>query len=147
MLDEPTSQLDPQGAEDVIAALQRLVHDHGMTVVLAEHRLDRVAGVVDVALGFDRGRVTRGDPADVIRRLTVGPPVARLGRLVGWEPVPLTVRDARSLAHSLPARIPTDVGTVRRRGSRRCATCTPGTAEVPRSEGSTSRSAAARSSP
>ena len=29
VLDEPTSQLDPQGAEDVIAALQRLVHDHG----------------------------------------------------------------------------------------------------------------------
>ncbi len=107
VLDEPTSQLDPQAAEHVIAALQRLVHDQGITVVLAEHRLDRVAGVVDLAVGFDRGRVTRGDPADVIRHLTVGPPVARLGRLVGWEPVPLTVRDARSLAHSLPARIPT----------------------------------------
>ena len=54
VLDEPTSQLDPQGAEDVIAALQRLVHDHGMTVLLAEHRLERVAGAVDLALGFDR---------------------------------------------------------------------------------------------
>lgn len=103
VLDEPTSQLDPQGAEHVVAALQRLVHDQGVTVLLAEHRLERVAGAVDLALGFDRGSVTSGDPADVIRRMAVGPPVARLGRLVGWEPVPLTVRDARALARALPA--------------------------------------------
>jgi energy-coupling factor transporter ATP-binding protein EcfA2 len=104
VLDEPTSQLDPQGAEHVVAALQRLVHDQGMTVLLAEHRLERVAGFVDVALGFDNGRVTRGDPAQVIRHLKMGPPVARLGRLVGWDPVPLTVRDARRLGGTLPQR-------------------------------------------
>jgi energy-coupling factor transport system ATP-binding protein len=104
VLDEPTSQLDPQGAENVVAALQRLVHDHGMTVLLAEHRLERVAGWVDMALGFDQGRVHSGEPADVIHSLAAGPPVARLGRLVGWSPVPLTVRDARRAAseHSLP---------------------------------------------
>ena len=55
VLDEPTSQLDPQGAEHVVAALQRLVHDQGMTVLLAEHRLERVAGFVDLALGLRRG--------------------------------------------------------------------------------------------
>ncbi|HTG47265.1 MAG TPA: ABC transporter ATP-binding protein [Actinomycetota bacterium] len=100
VLDEPTSQLDPQGAEDVMAALQRLVHDHGMTVVVAEHRLERVAGWVDVALGFDRGRVTGGDPATVLRMLALGPPVARLGWSVGWDPAPLTVRDARRAARA-----------------------------------------------
>jgi energy-coupling factor transporter ATP-binding protein EcfA2 len=103
VLDEPTSQLDPQGAEHVMAALQRLVHDHGMTVLLAEHRLERVAGWVDVALGFDRGRVRVGAPAEVIHALAVGPPVARLGRLVGWSPVPLTVRDARARGRILMA--------------------------------------------
>jgi energy-coupling factor transport system ATP-binding protein len=100
VLDEPTSQLDPQGAEHVMAALQRLVHDHGMSVLLAEHRLERVAGWVDVALGFDRGRVRAGEPAEVIHQLAVGPPVARLGRLVGWKPVPLTIRDARAAART-----------------------------------------------
>jgi energy-coupling factor transport system ATP-binding protein len=106
-LDEPTSQLDPQGAEHVVAALQRLVHDQGMTVLLAEHRLERVAGFVDLALGFDRGSVATGGPAEVIRRLAMGPPVARLGRLVGWDPVPLTVREARRLGGSLePIRLP-----------------------------------------
>ena len=58
-----------------MAALQRLVHDHGMTVLLAEHRLERVAGWVDVAIGFDRGRVSSGSPADVIGHLAAGPPV------------------------------------------------------------------------
>jgi energy-coupling factor transport system ATP-binding protein len=104
VLDEPMSQLDPQGAEHVVAALQRLVHDQGITVLLAEHRLERVAGAVDLALGFDDGTVTVGAPADVIRGMAVGPPVARLGRSVGWDPVPLTVRDARALARALPAR-------------------------------------------
>jgi energy-coupling factor transporter ATP-binding protein EcfA2 len=103
VLDEPTSQLDPQGAEDVLAALQRLVHDHGMTVLIAEHRLERVAGFVDLVLGCDRGRVSPGTPADVFARFDIGPPVARLGRALGWSPVPLTVRDARQQAGGLEA--------------------------------------------
>jgi energy-coupling factor transport system ATP-binding protein len=102
LLDEPTSQLDPQGAEDVLAALQRLVHDLGITVVLAEHRLERVAGFVDLAIGLRRGgAVSIGDPAYVLETLSAGPPVARLGRLVGWNPAPLTVRDARRVAGGL----------------------------------------------
>jgi energy-coupling factor transport system ATP-binding protein len=106
VLDEPTSQLDPQAAEHVVAALQRLVHDQGMTVLLAEHRLERVAGFVDLALGFSSGRVFTGSPAEVIRRLALGPPVARLGRLAGWDPVPLTVREARRLGGSMRANLP-----------------------------------------
>ncbi len=68
VLDEPTSQLDPQAAEHVIAALQRLVHDQAMTVLLAEHRLDRVAGAADVVAGV-RGRArARGGPRRGDRR-------------------------------------------------------------------------------
>ena len=47
VLDEPTSALDPGAAEEVLAALQRLVHDLGITVVLAEHRLERVVQYAD----------------------------------------------------------------------------------------------------
>jgi energy-coupling factor transport system ATP-binding protein len=101
VLDEPTSQLDPQGAENVMAALQRLVHDHGITVLLAEHRLERVAGWVDVAFGVEQGRVRSGSPAEIIRSLAVGPPVAQLGRALGWDPLPLTVRDARDVVRTM----------------------------------------------
>ncbi len=47
VLDEPTSALDPTAAEDVLAAVARLVHDIGITVVLAEHRLERVVHHAD----------------------------------------------------------------------------------------------------
>ena len=47
VLDEPTSALDPAAAEDVLAAITRLVHDLGLTVLLAEHRLERVVQYAD----------------------------------------------------------------------------------------------------
>jgi energy-coupling factor transport system ATP-binding protein len=97
--DEPTSQLDPQGAEDVLAALQRLVHDLGMTVVISEHRLERVAGFADVAIGLEEGSPPiLGAPDKVLDTIGIGPPVARLGRMIGWDPPPLTVRTARRYA-------------------------------------------------
>ena len=58
VLDEPTSALDPGAAEEVLAALQRLVHDLGITVVLAEHRLERVVQYADQVLVVADGRVT-----------------------------------------------------------------------------------------
>lgn len=105
LLDEPTSQLDPQGAEDVLAALQRLVHDLGMTVVLAEHRMERVAGFVDLGIACLPRRVEVGSPTEVLEWTASGPPVTRLGRALGWSPPPLSVRDARRMARTakLPA--------------------------------------------
>src|SRR5438034_10483007 len=41
-LDEPTSQLDPQAAEDVLQVVLRLVAELGMTTVIAEHRVERI---------------------------------------------------------------------------------------------------------
>ena len=58
VLDEPTSQLDPQGAEDVLAAVARLNADLGTTVVLAEHRLERAAPLADGAVLIADGRIT-----------------------------------------------------------------------------------------
>jgi len=107
VLDEPTSALDPASAEDVLAAITRLVHDLGVTVMLAEHRLERVLPYADRAVYLPGdGTVTAGDPATVLARAQPGPPVAELGRLAGWEPLPLSVRDARRRAPALRARLP-----------------------------------------
>ncbi|HEY2575603.1 MAG TPA: ATP-binding cassette domain-containing protein [Streptosporangiaceae bacterium] len=107
VLDEPTSALDPASAEDVLASITRLVHDLGVTVVLAEHRLERVLPYADrvVYLPGD-GTVTAGDPVRVLAAAGVAPPVVELGRLAGWEPLPLSVRDARRQAPSLRSRLP-----------------------------------------
>ena len=107
VLDEPTSALDPSAAEDVLALLQRLVHDLGMTVLMAEHRLERVVQYADrVVLVPGGGRpLVVGDPADVLATAPVAPPVVELGRLAGWSPLPLSVRDARRRAGELTARL------------------------------------------
>ena len=106
VLDEPTSALDPTAAEEVLAAVTRLVHDLGVTVVLAEHRLERVVQYADrvVHLTGD-GTVTAGLPADAFRTASVAPPVVDLGRLAGWDPLPLSVRDARRAAGALRRRL------------------------------------------
>ncbi|MGA5699660.1 ABC transporter ATP-binding protein [Peterkaempfera bronchialis] len=106
VLDEPTSALDPTAAEEVLAAVTRLVHDLGVTVVLAEHRLERVVQYADrvVHLGGD-GTVSAGPPAEMFETATVAPPVVELGRLAGWRPLPLSVRDARRAAGPLRQRL------------------------------------------
>ena len=103
VLDEPTSALDPTAAEDVLATLSRLVQDVGVSVVLAEHRLERVVPFADqmVLLTGENGTVVSGDPADLLRHAPVAPPLVELGRAAGWEPLPLTVRDARRRARAL----------------------------------------------
>ncbi len=101
VLDEPTSELDPQGADDVLAAVQRLNLDLGTTVLMAEHRLERAGPLVDRAVVLGDGVVTDdGDPGLVLRDYPGAPPVARLGHLLGWDPIPLTVRDARAQVRS-----------------------------------------------
>ncbi|MBO0512664.1 ABC transporter ATP-binding protein, partial [Streptomyces beijiangensis] len=107
VLDEPTSALDPGAAEEVLAVLQRLVHDLGTTVLMAEHRLERVVQYADrVVLLAERGaRPVMGAPADIMAISPVHPPVVALGRLAGWDPLPLSVRDARRRADSLRDRL------------------------------------------
>jgi energy-coupling factor transport system ATP-binding protein len=103
VLDEPTSMLDPQGADDVMAALRRLNDDLGTTVLLAEHRLERAGPLADRALVVDAGLVTAdGRPDAVLASLPSAPPVTHLGRLLGWDPPPLTVREARQAARRTP---------------------------------------------
>ncbi|MET4660740.1 energy-coupling factor transporter ATP-binding protein EcfA2 [Streptomyces sp. PvP037] len=107
VLDEPTSALDPAAAEEVLAVLQRLVHDLGTTVLMAEHRLERVIQYADqVALLPGPGERPRlGAPSEVMAVSPVHPPVVGLGRLAGWSPLPLTVRDARRRAAPLRDRL------------------------------------------
>ncbi|WNI25003.1 ATP-binding cassette domain-containing protein [Streptomyces sp. ITFR-16] len=107
VLDEPTSALDPAAAEEVLAVLQRLVHDLGTTVLMAEHRLERVVQYADqvVLLPSPGAAPVMGAPADVMAVSPVHPPVVALGRLAGWEPLPLSVRDARRRAAGLRERL------------------------------------------
>lgn len=99
VLDEPTSQLDPWGAEEVIAAVGRLNDDLGLTIVLAEHRLERVLSAADTVHLLDpSGRAVDGTPAEIAKIVNpvALPPVAALARRLAWADIPLTVKAARA---------------------------------------------------
>ncbi|MFD7128975.1 MULTISPECIES: ABC transporter ATP-binding protein [Streptomyces] len=102
VLDEPTSALDPTAAEEVLAAVTRLVHDLGVTVLLAEHRLERVVQYADRVIHLPGdGRVVSGPPSEIFTASSIAPPIVELGRAAGWSPLPLSVRDARRAARPL----------------------------------------------
>ncbi|MGW0396154.1 ABC transporter ATP-binding protein, partial [Streptomyces sp. NPDC003042] len=107
VLDEPTSALDPAAAEEVLAVLQRLVHDLGTTVLMAEHRLERVVQYADrvLLLPAPGAAPVLGTPAEIMAVSPVHPPVVALGRLAGWSPLPLSIRDARRTAAPLRRRL------------------------------------------
>jgi len=107
VLDEPTSQLHPQAAEEVLQALLRLNREMGLTVVLAEHRLERILPFASQMVYLEAGRpgALSGAPRAVLGQSALMPPVAALGKALGWQPLPLTVEEARRHleAHPIPA--------------------------------------------
>lgn len=96
VLDEPTSQLDPHGSEEVLQTLVQLNKQLGLTIVLAEHRLERVVPYVGqiVFLSDEYPGGLTGKPRDVLSKVQQNPPVVSLGKAFGWDPLPLTVEEA-----------------------------------------------------
>ncbi len=108
VLDEPTSQLDPQAAEEVLTALQKLNADLGLTVILSEHRLERVIQYADRLIylpGAGRAPL-QGAPQEVLEQIDLVPPLVQLGKALGWRPLPLTIKEARRLAEGLSLQAP-----------------------------------------
>ena len=103
-LDEPTSQLDPQAAEDVLHALVRLNQDLSLTVILAEHRLERVLPYVDRLVYLDESgdNALVGPPRRVLRQMDLTPPLVTLAKELNWDPLPLTVKEGRQMAKQWP---------------------------------------------
>jgi len=107
VLDEPTSQLDPQAAEEVLIALRHLNEDLGLTVILSEHRLERVVQYADRVLylpGLGLPPVL-DEPRAVMAQVPLVPPLIELGRTLDWRPLPLTIKEGRRHARRLTGQI------------------------------------------
>ncbi|MDN4607987.1 ABC transporter ATP-binding protein [Sporosarcina highlanderae] len=88
ILDEPTSQLDPEGAEEVFRVVERLA-EGGMTIIMVEQKLEKLAAYADRILLLHEGKLVQyGTPSEVFLR-------EDLGRF-GVEP-PMYVKVARAL--------------------------------------------------
>ena len=104
VLDEPTSALDPKAAAEIIALLRRLSTEEGITVLLAEHRLERALPSVDsMVIVHGDGSVTKQLPTDAIREFRLVPPVVELSNLLKLSPPCLTTQDERLKAAEVPA--------------------------------------------
>ncbi len=112
LLDEPTSQLDPVAGDELIWLLRRLNEEWGVSILLAEHRLERCIAAADRVVAMTAGAVAfDGAPRDFLgwaqeADVALETPAARLFSLAGVEPLPVGVRDARSTLESRRALDP-----------------------------------------
>jgi energy-coupling factor transport system ATP-binding protein len=111
LLDEPTSQLDPVAGDELIWLLRRLNEEWGVTVLLAEHRLERCLAAADRVIAMTSGSVSfDGSPRDFLTWAqdtdpALETPAAKLFSLVGIEPLPVGVRAARKILSSSERRV------------------------------------------
>lgn len=107
LLDEPTSQLDPVHAEEVLQSLRRLHEEWGFTIVMSEHRLDRTFHLADRILFFDQGRlVFDGTPLAFAQAAAksepewqafLSPITRHMLEKTNGSALPITVKEARSI--------------------------------------------------
>jgi energy-coupling factor transporter ATP-binding protein EcfA2 len=120
VLDEPTSQLDPHSAEEVLEALVELNKQLGLTVILAEHRLERVlphtGQIIYLSEEYPEG--LSGAPRDVLSKIKLIPPMIILGKVFGWQPLPLTIAEAKECAQNTQQQV---AGTGNKSTMRRAA--------------------------
>lgn len=109
VLDEPTSQLDPKSAEDVLNALVRLNADLGLTIVLAEHRLERLLAFADTLtwLPGAGAEIVSGAPRTVIAHMPMTPPLVTVARALQWTPLPLTIKEGLRFSRTVTPAVPT----------------------------------------
>ncbi len=106
LLDEPTSQLDPVAGDELIWLLRRLNEEWGVTILLAEHRLERCLAAADRVVAMTSGSIAfDGQPRDFLTwaqqtDTALETPAARLFSLCGLSPLPVGVRDARKTLSS-----------------------------------------------
>ncbi|MBE5974905.1 MAG: ATP-binding cassette domain-containing protein [Paenibacillaceae bacterium] len=80
VLDEPTSQLDPQGSEDVFLVVEKLAKT-GITIIMVEQKMEKLAAYCDKILLLHRGSQVAYDvperifSRDDLRDFGVEPPV------------------------------------------------------------------------
>lgn len=116
LLDEPTSQLDPVAAEELLNIIRRLNEDNGTTVVMIEQRLERCCHLADRIIFMENGGIaadinigSRGGRMWLPRvPLAYLPPLPNLFAQAGFQELPLTVKQGRQVLHSLrvdPAQV------------------------------------------
>ena len=106
IIDEPTSQLDPDGTESVFEVIKTMKQKH-KTIILVEHKIDLIAEYADEVIAFKDGRIIADGPTtEVLSDISLMeqgvnlPQLAMLGaklkeRGLPLDHIPVTEKDAR----------------------------------------------------
>jgi energy-coupling factor transport system ATP-binding protein len=110
MFDEPTSQLDPIGAEEVLSFIKKLNRDTGKTIILVEQRLDRCFDMADRIIFMEKGKISgEGTPSNIpdnINKKYFMPGLTHLFKEAGFENPPVNVKQARDLIRNIDIKVP-----------------------------------------
>lgn len=95
VLDEPTSALDPIAAKELLEFVSELCRTLGITAIVAEHRIERLIGLVDsvVVVNTD-GTVSQGDPQAQLAKFKFVPPLIEMAHQLAWPKVLLSIEEA-----------------------------------------------------
>jgi energy-coupling factor transport system ATP-binding protein len=116
ILDEPTSQLDPLGVEEVFEVISDM-HGRGNTLIVVSQDLDHLALHADRLMVIDKGEIKwDGEPREVLLEaaearypilipdvLEISRKLRAVGRIPSNSPVPLTVEQAARELSSIDA--------------------------------------------
>lgn len=101
ILDEPTSQLDPATAEEILHILKRLNEELGYTIIIIEQRIDRCFHLADRILFMEEGCIKfDGVPKEFVNWSNLSginflPTISVFFKRLGNENLPITVKEGR----------------------------------------------------
>lgn len=118
LLDEPTSQLDPVTANDLLGMLVRLNEEMGMTIVIVEHRLEQLFSVADQVIILDEGEIRYNHSSKMVMKeiynkkdenfFSYLPSISQLflqrEKNIVAKHIPVTVKEGRVWLQGLPLR-------------------------------------------
>jgi energy-coupling factor transport system ATP-binding protein len=120
VMDEPTSNVDPIGKEEIFAVAAKLNKERNMTVIMAEHEVEVMAAYADRIIVLDKGSIIlNGSPHEVFGQVEIlekiglrVPQVTDLAyklksqKILDWPlPLPVTIEEAEDfLSKKLPTK-------------------------------------------
>lgn len=94
ILDEPTSQLDPQTADNLLTVITRMKEELGLTIIIAEHRLERLLPYTDNLLHLKlNSSPIYGSPREVLSQIEQVPPLIEIARKLQISPLPVLIEE------------------------------------------------------
>lgn len=94
VLDEPTSQLDPAGAAELLQYVVALKEGLGLTLLIAEHRLERLLPFADQLIYLPgNGQIFQGKPQEILPLMDQVPPIIQIAKALRLKPLPLSTAE------------------------------------------------------